>query len=323
MEILHSIGGAILTPMVLAFLLGIIATLVGSDLKFPEGLYIGLTIYLLFAIGLKGGGKLSTVSFLEFIKPATMAIGACIFIAILSYTILRFLGKFSPVNAAAISAHYGSVSAVTFSEATAYLEYLQVPFEGYMPSLLAIMEVPAIIISIFLAKLAKSDEKTNWKKLLHELFTGKGNILLVGGMLIGLLSGKKGMEQVSPLFEAPFRGVLVLFLLEVGMITGKKLNDLKNAGVFLILFGITMPLIHSILGIYLSKQIGLSMGGAVIFGTLCASSSYIAAPAAVRLALPEASPGYYLTASLAVTFPFNIILGLPLYLNFAKSIYGV
>lgn len=323
MEILHSIGGAILTPMVLAFLLGIVATLVGSDLKFPEGLYIGLTIYLLFAIGLKGGGKLSAISLAEFIKPAIVAVGVCIFIAVFSYSILRFVGKFSAINAAAISAHYGSVSAVTFSEATAYLEYLQIPYEGFMPSLLALMEVPAIIISIFLARLAKSDEKTNWKKLLHELLTGKGNILLLGGMLIGLLSGKKGMEQISPLFEVPFRGVLVLFLLEVGMITGKKLSDLKNTGFFLIVFGITMPLINSIIGIYLSNMIGLSMGGAIIFGTLCASASYIAAPAAIRLALPEASPGYYLTASLAITFPFNIILGLPLYLNFAKLIYGV
>ena len=323
MDLLSSLGSAILTPMVLAFLLGILATLVKSDLKFPEGLYVGLTIYLLFAIGLKGGVKLSAISLSEFLKPAMIAILMCTCIPIISYLLLRYIGKFSIINASAIAAHYGSVSAVTFSEATAYMEFMQIPFEGYMASLLAIMEVPAILVAIFIAKYLDSKEETNWKKILHELFTGKGNILLIGGMTIGILSGKKGMEQISPLFEAPFRGVLVLFLLEVGMITGKKLYDLKSVGFFLVAFGIIMPFIHAIIGIYLSHKIGLSMGGSVIFGTLCASASYIAAPAAVRLALPEASPSYYLTASLAITFPFNVVFGLPIYLNFAKSIYGV
>ena len=323
MDLISSLSSAILTPMVLAFLLGILVTLIKSDLKFPEGLYLGLTIYLLFAIGLKGGVKLSTISLTEFIKPALIAVLMCSFIPIISYSLLKYVGKFSTINAAAIAAHYGSVSAVTFSEATAYMEYMQIPFEGYMASLLAIMEVPAILIAIFIAKLSESNQESNWKKVLHELLTGKGNILLIGGMTIGILSGKKGMEQISPLFEAPFRGILVLFLLEVGMITGKKLYDLKNVGFFLVGFGIIMPLIHATIGIYLSHKIGLSMGGSVIFGTLCASASYIAAPSAVRLALPEASPSYYLTASLAITFPFNVVIGLPIYLNFAKSIYGV
>jgi hypothetical protein len=309
--------------MVLAFLLGIFASILGSDLKFPEGLYTGLTIYLLFAIGLKGGGKLSTINLNEFIAPAAIAILMCISIPLYSYLILKYLGKFSKIDSAAIAAHYGSVSAVTFSEATAFLDFLQIPYEGFMPSMLAIMEIPAILISIFLVKFRMDEGQNDWKKLLHELFTGKGNILLMGGMLIGFISSKKGLEQIAPLFEVPFRGILVLFLLEVGLITGKKLSDLKKVGLFLIGFGIFIPLLNATFGIILAKYIGLSLGGSVIFGTLCASASYIAAPAAIRIALPEAIPTYYLTASLAITFPFNIILGLPLYLNITQYFFGV
>ncbi len=323
MEVFNTLLSSLLTPMVLAFALGIFATLIKSDLKFPAGLYVGLTIYLLFAIGLKGGMKLSTTSFLDFYKPAIVAILICCLIPIWSYFILHKLGKFDHVNSAAIAAHYGSVSAVTFSESLAFMESLSISFEGFMPTMLAIMEVPAILISIYIAKSKQTNkEKIAWGKLLHELFAGKGTVLLIGGLIIGLLSGKKGYEQVAPLFDTPFRGVLALFLLEVGLVTGKRLGDLFSAGPFLIGFGLAMPVVHSILGIYLGKLAGLSMGGSVIFGVLCASASYIAAPAAIRIALPESSPTYYLTASLAITFPFNIMIGLPLYLTIAKTIFG-
>ncbi len=324
MDIFNSLLAKLLSPMVLAFALGIFATLIKSDLKFPEGLYIGLTIYLLFAIGLKGGVKLSTTSMSEFYKPAFGAILMCCLIPVWSYFILHKIGKFSIVNSAAIAAHYGSVSAVTFSESLSYMEVMGVSFEGFMPTMLAIMEIPAILVAIFLARTQNRDDKnSSWGKLFHELFAGRGTVLLVGGLLIGFFSGKKGFEQVAPLFDTPFKGVLTLFLLEVGLVTGRKLSDLTKAGPFLIFFGLIMPILHAMIGIYLGKSLGLSLGGSTIFGVLCASASYIAAPAAIRIALPEASPTYYLTSALAITFPFNIVLGLPLYLSIAKIIFGV
>ena len=324
MELVNSLAAKLLSPMVLAFALGIFATLIKSDLKFPEGLYIGLTIYLLFAIGLKGGVKLSATPMNEFYKPALGAILMCSLIPIWSYFILNKLGKFSVTNAAAIAAHYGSVSAVTFSESLSYMEVMDISFEGFMPTMLAITEVPAILIAIFLARTqSKEGNTSSWGKLLHELFAGRGTVLLIGGLVIGFLSGKKGFEQVAPLFDTPFKGVLALFLLEVGLVTGRKLGDLVKAGPFLIGFGLTMPILHACIGIYLGKTLGLSLGGSTIFGVLCASASYIAAPAAIRIALPEASPTYYLTSALAITFPFNIVLGLPLYLSIAKYIFGV
>lgn len=343
---------SLLSPMVLAFVLGIIATLIKSDLKFPEELYIALTIYLLVAIGLKGGYKLSISSFSDFWKPSLAAIVLCVLIPIWSYWILHKLGKFDIANAAAIAAHYGSVSAVTFAEAIAFQDNLKAAlleenpaltetslramgatYEGFMPSLLAIMEVPGILVALFIARTSKMSlalangglyetDETRTGAVLRELLSGKSSLLLIGCLLIGILAGKRGWEQVSAFFDAPFRGVLTLFLLEAGLVTGRRLSDLKKVGGFLIGFGLVMPVLHAILGILLGKLAGLSMGGATILGVLSASASYIAAPAAVRVALPEASPTYFLTASLAVTFPFNIIVGLPLYHLIAKFIYG-
>lgn len=322
MDILNSFLSSFTTPMFLAFALGIFATRIKSDLKFPEGMYIGLTVYLLFGIGLKGGYKLSKATFGELYLPIFVAVIMCVAIPIWSYYLLKKIGKFDVANSAAIAAHYGSVSAVTFSECLAFMELMQVPFEGFMPSLMAIMEVPAILIALFFAKTQGNEEKEPWGKVLHELFAGKGTVLLIGGMVIGAISGQKGFEAYSPLFDAPFRGILVLFLLEVGLVTGRRLEDLKKLGPFLLLFAIVVPLFNAIVGIYLAKWAGLSLGGATIFGTLCASASYIAAPTAVRLAIPSANPSFYLTASLAVTFPFNISIGLPLYLETAKYVFG-
>jgi len=323
MELFTSVGASLASPMVLAFALGIIATLLKSDLKFPEGMYMGLTIYLLFAIGLKGGVKLTSVNIVDFYKPGLAAIAMCIAIPIVSYYILQKLGKMDKLNAAAIAAHFGSVSAVTFSEGTSFLDLLEIPYEGYMPAILAIMEIPAIIIAIYYAKKAMPQSQSNMGKVLHELFTNKGTILLLGGILIGLITGKKGFEQVAPLYDGLFRGILCLFLLEIGLICGRRLYDLKKVGFFLVAYGIIMPVIHATIGIYLGHWAGLSMGGATIFGLLCASASYIAAPAAVRIAIPEANPSYYLTLSLAITFPFNVTIGLPLYLTIAQNLYAI
>lgn len=309
--------------MILAFLLGVIASLLKSDLKFPEELYLSLTIYLLVAIGLKGGYKLSQVPFSEFGKPLAAALLMGTLIPGWSFFILRGFGKFDAPNAAAIAAHYGSVSAATFSAALAFLDEHETGYEGFMPGLLAVLEAPAILVAIFLAKAFDKRAKTgSMREAARELLTGKSAMLLIGFLAIGLLSGKKGWEQVAPFLDAPFRGALMLFLLEAGLVTGRRLSDLKRVGGFLIGFGVVMPVLHAALGLVVAKWTGLSMGGAMIFAVLMASASYIAAPAACRVALPQASPTYYLTASLAVTFPFNVVVGLPIYYELAEWLYN-
>ncbi len=316
---------SVLSPMVLAFLLGIIASRLKSDLKFPDSLYQSLTIYLLVAIGLKGGYKLSLASVDEVIQPAIVAISLCCAIPLWTYWFMRNVGRFDVHNAAALAAHYGSVSAVTFSAALAFHETLQISFEGFMPSMLAMMEIPAILIAISLARLnaprGDGQEQVSIKEIARELLAGKSSLLLIGFVIIGLLVGKEGWEQVSPLFDMPFKGVLTLFLLEAGLVAGRKLSDLKKGGILLIGFGIVFPILHAALGITLGHLAGLSLGGATILGVLAASASYIAAPAACRVALPEANPSYYLTAALAITFPFNIIIGIPLYHQIANFLY--
>jgi hypothetical protein len=323
MELFSSLGASLTSPMVLAFLLGIAATLLKSDLKFPEGMYMGLTIYLLFAIGVKGGVKLSSTALVDFYKPGLAAIAMCCIIPVVAYFILTRLGRFDALNAAAIAAHFGSVSAVTFSEGSAFLDLMKIEYEGYMPAMLAIMEIPAIIIALFIARKNMTNTDSSMGKVFHELFTNKGTMLLLGGILIGLISGKKGFDQIQPMYDGLFRGMLCLFLLEVGLVTGRRLFDLKKAGPFLLAFGIIMPVLHATAGIMLGHWAGLSFGGATLFGLLCASASYIAAPAAIRIAIPEANPTLYLTGSLVIAFPFNVTIGLPIYLTIAKSIYGL
>ncbi len=310
--------------MVLAFALGLFATLVKSDLRFPDELYTALTIYLLFAIGLKGGMKLDGMSLSVVGGPLIAAIALSAVIPIWCFFLLKKLVLLNSTNAGAIAAHYGSVSAVTFSAVLAFLEIGKVPVEGFMPALLAVMEAPAIIVAIFLAMKScnsGNSQPGEMKRLFHDLLTGKGILLLLGGLAIGLLCGKNGFEQVAPLFDAPFKGVLTLFLLEVGLVTGRRLHDLKSAGWRLVAFALVMPVLHGLLGALIGKWCGLSLGGTTVLATLAASASYIAAPAAVRIALPQASPALYLTSSLAITFPFNIVLGIPLYHAFAKFLF--
>jgi len=319
MDVLNSLLMSLLTPMVLAFILGVVASLVKSDLKIPPEIYTAMTIYLLFAIGLKGGANLDGVTFAEFWRPLTAALFLSLAIPVWCYVLMRKFGRLDAVNSAALAAHYGSVSAVTFGEALAFLQFAEVPYEPYVAALLAVMEVPAIILAIFLVgKTTITAGGGDMKKVLHELLTSKSIVLLMGGMAIGLLAGKQGAEQVAPLFDDPFRGVLTLFLLEIGLVTGRRLGDLRHAGWRLVAFGIVMPFLHGLLGVILGHWSGMGVGGATVLGTLAASASYIAAPAAVRVALPAASPAIYLTSSLAVTFPFNVVVGIPLYFSFAR-----
>ncbi len=321
MEILELVRLNLLSPMVLAFVLGIIATVVRSDLKFPDELYTGLSIYLLLAIGLKGGVALSETPLSQFWAPALTTLALGVTIPVVAYGILRRFGGFGIADAAAIAAHYGSVSAVTFAAAQTFLDALAVPYEGFMPTLVAILEIPAIMVALLIARIA-SGRGGNWREAAHELFAGKSILLLIGGMAIGWLSGRPGIAQVDPLFTDLFRGALTLFLLEMGMVAARRLRDLRRVGGFLIAFGIIMPLVNGVLGIWLGQLAGLSMGGAMILGVLAASASYIAAPAAVRISLPEANPSYYLTAALGITFPFNLAIGIPLYYGAALFIFG-
>lgn len=320
MEILELVRLNLFSPMVLAFVLGVVATLVHSDLRFPEELYTGLSIYLLLAIGLKGGAELSETSLGQLWAPALATLALGVTIPVAAYFILRRFGRLEVADAAAIAAHYGSVSAVTFAAVQTFLDALQMPYEGFMPTLVALLEVPAIVIALLIARVQMGGGGS-WGEVIRELLVGKSILLLIGGLIIGALAGKAGLTQVAPLFVDPFRGVLTLFLLEMGMVAARRFRDLRKVGGFLIGFGIIMPLVNGALGIWLAQLAGLSEGGAVVLGTLAASASYIAAPAAVRIALPQANPSYYLTASLAITFPFNLALGIPLYYGLANLVY--
>jgi len=300
------------SPVVLAFALGIVAKLLKSDLEIPKPLYQGLSIYLLLAIGLKGGVELSKTSLDAFIGPASITLLLGVLTPLIAYIILRYLGRMDMINSSAIAAHYGSVSAVTFIAAISYVESLGYSPEGFMPTLVALLEVPGIIVALLIPQLSNGGNGS-FKKALHEVVTGSSIILLLGGLVIGFVAGPVKCESVQPFFVSGFQGALVLFLLELGMVTARRLSDLKKVGVFLLGFGILVPILHGVLAIWLGLMVGLSVAGATVLAAMVSSGSYIAAPAAVRIALPKANPSYYLTASLGITFPFNITIGIPIY----------
>lgn len=310
----------LLSPMTLSFALGVVATLVRSDLKFPDQIYTALSIYLLLAIGMKGGAALATAPLAQVAAPALSGIALGALIPLWCYLALRRLGGFTSVDSAALAAHYGSVSAVTFIAALAYVESIGKPAEGFMPAVLAVMEVPAIVVALLLARDARGGASLG--SALHEVLAGRSILLLAGGLVIGWLAGPEGYRKVTPFFADPFQGALCLFLLDLGMVAAQRLGDARRVGAFLIAFAIVAPLINGAAGVAVAWAAGLSAGGAAVFATLAASASYIAAPAAVRLALPAANPGYYLTASLAITFPFNLVVGLPLYVGMTRVLYG-
>ncbi len=326
MEIFDAVRANLLSPAVLFFALGLIAALTKSDLKFPESLYTALTIYLLVAIGFKGGVAINDAGLAKVWLPALAAMTLGALIPLWTYPLLRFGGKFPAVDAAAIAAHYGSVSAVTFIAATNYLKAVNQPYENYATAFLAVMESPAILVGVVLGKLATSKsgapDMISLKAAVHEALFGRSIFLLVGALIVGFLCGQPGMDKVEPFFVTPFQGVLALFLLEMGLVAGRRLEDLKKVGPFLLAFGVVMPLLHGCLGVWFGQLTGLSLGGATLLGVLAASASYIAAPAAIRMSLPDANPTYYLTASLAITFPFNIALGIPIYFAVARRLYS-
>jgi hypothetical protein len=324
MDLLSAIQSNLLSPAVLFFCLGVFAAVSKSDLKFPESLYSTLTIYLLTAIGFKGGVAINEAGIAAVWLPALAAMVLGGLIPLWTFPVLRKLGQFSVADAGAIAAHYGSVSAVTFIAATNFLKSIQQPFENYASAFLAVMESPAIVVGVVLGKglLSGKSAASNegLKHALRDAVLGRGVLLLIGAMVIGALSGQDGMNSVEGFFVTPFQGVLALFLLEMGMVAGRRIGDLRRVGGFLLIFGLVAPIIQGTAGVLLGTWTGLSCGGATLLGVLSASASYIAAPAAVRLALPEANPIYSLTAALAITFPFNITVGVPLFFELANRL---
>jgi len=320
MEQIAVLASNLLSPIILLFVLGVFASLVKSDLKLPDPVYNVLAIYLLLAIGLKGGVELNKTPIAEFIGPAFITLVLGILTPITAYNVLRRLGRFDRINASAIAAHYGSVSAVTFIVAISFGSMNGMEAEGYMPALVAILEVPAIVVALMIA-FTREKRAGSWQNALHEVLAGKSVILLLGGLVIGYIAGPERFEPITPFFESGFQGALGLFLLEMGVITARRLEGLKDVGGFLVAFGILLPIIHGIIAIWLASFTGLSVAGAAVLGAMVSSASYIAAPAAVRIALPEANPTLYLTASLGITFPFNITLGIPIYYAFAQWLY--
>jgi hypothetical protein len=299
------------SPPVLAFALGILAVSIKSDLRLPEPVYQALSIYLLLGIGIKGGVSLSESSFSDVALPLLVTIVLGVLIPVLAFVGLRLTSRLDAVNRGALAAHYGSTSLVTFTAALVFLDTVSVSYEGFVTTLLATMEVPGIIVGLLLA--ARGATKTvTWSETLREVLTGRSIVLLVGGLGVGFVTGANGFEGIEPLFGGLFAGILTLFLLELGIVAGRRLRDIRAGGWPLVAFGIWFPLVAGSLGVMGGALSGLGLGGATVLGVMSASASYIAAPAAVRLALPEASPGIYLTAALGVTFPFNLVLGIPL-----------
>ena len=306
------------SPVVLFFGLGILAALLRSDLTVPDAFAKGLTIYLMLAIGFKGGVAIArngVTGEFALVAAAGMLIG--LIIPAIAFFLLRATTKLDRASAAAVAAHYGSVSIVTFVAASTLLKTMNVEFDGFMVAVTALMETPAIIAGLWLANAGGSRSSADRSFVSHELvrevFLNGSVVLLMGAFLVGVISGEKGMEAVSPFVEAPFKGILCLFMLDMGLLAGRRLISTNALSMPLILFGLYMPLIGASLGLAAALLIGLSTGTTMLLITLCASSSYIAVPAAMRIALPQANPAIYLTLSLAITFPFNLTLGLPLY----------
>jgi hypothetical protein len=306
----------------LAFALGLFAVSVKSDLRLPEAVYQALSIYLLLAIGIKGGVALRETEPSEVWLPLLVTLALGIVIPLAAYLVSGWLTPLDGVNRGALAAHYGSTSLVTFTAALVFLDTSGVPAEGFMTTLLAVLEVPGIIIGLLLAARGRSTQLA-WSEVLREVLSGKSIVLLVGGLALGFAIGQTGYLAVEPFFGGLFTGVLTLFLLELGVVAGRRLPDVRLAGPGVAVFAIAFPLFAGALGVLAGTAAGLSVGGATLLGVLSASASYIAAPTAVRLAVPEASPGIYLTASLGITFPFNLIVGVAAYYWFATAIQGV
>jgi uncharacterized protein len=312
---LDLIKSNILNPPILFFFLGMIAIFVKSDLEIPIPIPKLFSLYLLFAIGFKGGVELNKSGVTQEVVVTMLAamVMSCI-VPIYTFFILR--RQLDVYNSAAIAATYGSISAVTFITASTFLAQLGIHYDGYMVAALALMESPAIIIGLILVNVFAADDKRefSWAEVLREAFLNSSVFLLVGSVIIGVLTGEKGWHDEELLVDGLFKGVLTLFLLDMGLVAAKRIKDLQKTGFFLIFFAILIPILNAFVGLLVARGINLSQGNALLFCVLCASASYIAVPAAMRMTVPEANPSLYVSTALAVTFPFNIIVGIPLYM---------
>lgn len=305
------------SPVILFFVLGMLAAFVRSDLVVPEALAKGMSLYLMAAIGLKGGVAVSESGVDTTVALALLAgVGASFLLPLIAFAVLRGFAKLDQLNSGAVAAHYGSVSVVTFVTAVEVYQLQGIPPGGFMVAVMAAMETPAILTGLILARRAVdqtgSADQGRTGELLHEVFFNPSVVLLLGAFAIGVVSGASGFEDVSPFFQAGFKGVLCLFLLDMGLIAARRLMDARLMTLRLVLVAIALPLLNGALGTAVGAAIGLDVGSTAALGVLCASASYIAVPAAMRLALPQADAGIYLTMSLSVTFPFNILINIGL-----------
>ena len=314
----------LISPIILSFALGLIAAFARSDLSIPEAVAKGMSIYLLFAIGFKGGAGVAAhgvdqTLVLSLVAGVILSFG----LPVIAFMLLKLLTRFDNINRAAVAAHYGSISIVTFVAATSVLDGRSIDSEGYMVAVAAIMEAPAIMSALWLLSRSGGQGKADGA-LYREILTNGSIVLLVGAFFIGAITGEEGLATISSFIVAPFQGVLCLFLLDMGLVAGRGLRESRgDLGIGAVAFGVLMPPIGAAIGLAMAMAIGLTAGGATLLMVLSASASYIAVPAAMRVALPEAKPSIYLTLSLGVTFPFNLVIGIPIYTAIATQVVGV
>jgi hypothetical protein len=309
---------SLLAAPIIAFVVALVATALKFEIRLPEGLYAILSTYLLLAIGLKGGRALADTAPGELWKPLLAAIIIGVVTPIVAFVLFRAVSRLDIVNSSALAAHYGSVSAVTFTVVLSTLDSRGITYEGYVAGLLAVLEIIGILVALLLAR--GSSVGMKWGTVLGEVVRGRSIALLTVGLVIGIVVGPGRLSSTDPLFVGLFAGVLTLFLIEMGVIAAERLKDIRSAGFGLVALAVVIPLINGVLGGVLGAIAGMSTGGVAVMATLAASASYIAAPAAVRIALPKASPGLYVTASLGITFPFNLTIGIPLYIALAEAL---
>ncbi len=310
-----------LDPVVMFFIAGFVIALMKVDFKLPSAIYEFLSIMLLITIGLKGGIELSKQDIGDLIGDVGLMLVMGVIIPLIAYPILYWMGKFNRIDASSIAAHYGSVSVGTYAVGVAFLDSLNISYESHIPLYLVVLEIPAIVVGIILAK--GITKETNWAEMARESILAKSIVLLFVGLFIGWAAGPEIKPSLGAFFFDPFKGVLALFLLEMGIVAAGQVALLRKYGLFLLGFGVVFPVISAAIGLGFASIMGLSLGGSLLLMILAASASYIAVPAAIRVALPEANPGLSLTASLGITFPFNVIFGIPLYYKMAQMYLGV
>ena len=322
-DILTLAGANLLTPMILSFALGLAAALARSELTVPEAAAKAMSLYLLFAIGFKGGVAVADHGAgPDLVAALAGGVVLSFGLPFVAFALLSALTRLSAMDRAAVAAHYGSISIVTFVTATSVLAGAGIASEGYMVAVAAAMEAPAIVSALWLVSRSGTGARMD-ADLWREILLNGSIVLLVGAFVIGILTGADGMARIGSFIVAPFQGVLCLFLLDMGLVAGRGLRGVRGVlGLGALVFGIAMPVVGAAAGLGVGLALGLSAGGVALMMTLAASASYIAVPAAMRVALPEANPAVYLTLSLGVTFPFNLTLGIPTYVAIAQAMTG-